>query len=83
LFNLFSLLLNNLYLRRAIIIKNPHSMFGLFKKSNPKEKLEKKYRDLMGQAHKYSSTNRKLSDQKVQEAEEVMKELERLAKNQD
>ena len=82
-FNLFSLLLNNLYLRRAIIIKNPHSMFGLFKKSNPKEKLEKKYRDLMGQAHKYSSTNRKLSDQKVQEAEEVMKELERLAKNQD
>lgn len=82
-FNLFSLLLNNLYLRRAIIIKNPHSMFGLFKKSNPKEKLEKKYRDLMGQAHKYSTTNRKLSDQKVQEAEEVMKELERLAKNQD
>ena len=58
-------------------------MFGLFKKSNPKEKLEKKYRDLMGQVHKYSTTNRKLSDQKVQEAEEVMKELERLAKNQD
>lgn len=58
-------------------------MFGLFKKSSPKEKLEKKYRDLMEQAHKYSTTNRKLSDQKVQEAEEVMKELERLAKNQD
>ena len=58
-------------------------MFGLFKKSNPKEKLEKKYRDLMEQAHKYSTTNRKLSDQKVQEAEEVMQELERLAKNQD
>ena len=58
-------------------------MFGLFKKSSPKEKLEKKYRDLMEQTHKYSTTNRKLSDQKVQEAEEVMKELERLAKNQD
>lgn len=64
-------------------ITNPHFMFSLFKKSSPKEKLEKKYRDLMGQAHKYSTTNRKLSDQKVQEAEEVMKELERLAKNQD
>jgi hypothetical protein len=58
-------------------------MFGLFKKTNPKDKLEKKYRDLMEQAHKYSTTNRKLSDQKVQEAEEVMQELERLAKHQD
>ncbi|MDA0863360.1 MAG: Lacal_2735 family protein [Bacteroidetes bacterium] len=56
-------------------------MFGLFKKANPKDKLEKKYRDLMEQAHKYSTTNRKLSDQKVQEAEEVMQELERLAKH--
>jgi hypothetical protein len=37
----------------------------------------------MEQAHKYSTTNRKLSDQKVQEAEEVMQELERLAKHQD
>lgn len=58
-------------------------MFGLFKKANPKDKLEKKYKDLMEQAHKYSTTNRKLSDQKVQEAEEVMQELERLAKHQD
>ena len=64
-------------------ITNLHSMFGLFKKSSTKEKLEKKYRDLMAQAHKYSTTNRKLSDQKVQEAEEVMKELEHLAKKQD
>ena len=37
----------------------------------------------MEQAHKYSTTNRKLSDQKVQEAEEVMQELERLAKHQE
>ena len=58
-------------------------MFRLFKKANPKDKLEKKYRDLMEQAHKYSTTNRKLSDQKVQEAEEVMQELERLAKHQE
>jgi len=58
-------------------------MFGLFIKATPKDKLEKKYRELMEQAHKYSTTNRKLSDQKVQEAEEVMQELERLAKNND
>jgi hypothetical protein len=57
-------------------------MFGLFKKSSPKEQLEKKYKDLMQQAHKYSTTNRKLSDQRVQEAEEVMQELERLTKKQ-
>jgi len=57
-------------------------MFGLFRKSSPKEQLEKKYKDLMQQAHKYSTTNRKLSDKKVEEAEEVMQQLERLTKNQ-
>lgn len=72
-----------MYLRCDLKNTHPHFMFSLFKKSSPKDKLEKKYRDLMGQAHKYSTTNRKLSDKKVQEAEEVMKELERLAKNQD
>ena len=57
-------------------------MFGLFRNSSPKEQLEKKYKDLMQQAHKYSTTNRKLSDKKVEEAEEVMQQLERLTKNQ-
>ena len=53
-------------------------MFGLFKKKSAKDKLQVQYEALMKEAHTLSSTNRKLSDQKVYEANEVMKELEKL-----
>ncbi len=53
-------------------------MFGLFKKKSEKEKLYEQYQKLTKEAHSLSSTNRKLSDQKVYEAEEVMKKLELL-----
>ncbi|WP_394746819.1 Lacal_2735 family protein [Spongiimicrobium salis] len=53
-------------------------MFGLFKKKSQKELLEKKYRKLMEEAHRLSTTNRKLSDEKVFEAEEVLKQLDKL-----
>ncbi len=53
-------------------------MFGLFKKKSEKEKLYEKYQKLSKEAHSLSSTNRKLSDQKVYEAEEIMKKLEKL-----
>lgn len=53
-------------------------MLGLFKKKSQKEKLQGQYEKLMKQAHQLSATNRKLSDQKVFEAEEVMKQLEQL-----
>ena len=53
-------------------------MFGLFKKKSQKDLLEKKYRKLMEEAHRLSTTNRKLSDEKVFEAEEVMKQLEKI-----
>ena len=54
-------------------------MFGLFKKKSEKEKLEVQYAKLLQEAHSLSTTNRKLSDQKVFEAEEVMKQLEKLS----
>ncbi|MGB5498418.1 MAG: Lacal_2735 family protein [Maribacter sp.] len=54
-------------------------MFGLFKKKSEKEKLEAQYAKLLQEAHSLSTTNRKLSDQKVFEAEEVMKQLEKLS----
>jgi len=54
------------------------NMFGLFKKSEA-EKLEAQYANLLQEAHSLSTTNRKLSDQKVFEAEEVMKQLEKLS----
>lgn len=52
---------------------------GLFKRKSEKEKLQDKYAKLMAEAHKLSTTNRKLSDEKVAEAEEVMKKIDALA----
>ena len=54
-------------------------MFGLFGKKSEKEKLQDKYAKLMAEAHKLSTTNRKQSDEKVAEAEEVMKKIDALA----
>jgi hypothetical protein len=53
-------------------------MFGLFKKKSEKDKLYEKYQKLTKDAHSLSSTNRKESDQKVYEAEEIMKQIEKL-----
>ena len=53
-------------------------MFGLFKKKSEKEKLQDQYEKLLKEAHQLSTSNRKLSDQKAYEAEEVMKKLEQL-----
>lgn len=53
-------------------------MFGLFKKKSQKEKLQDKYAKLMAEAHQLSTTNRSLSDEKVAEAEEVMKQIDAL-----
>ena len=54
-------------------------MFGLFKKKSEKEKLQAQYAKLLKEAHNLSTSNRKLSDQKTYEAEEVMKQLEKLS----
>jgi len=54
------------------------SMFGLFKKKSEEEKLRAQYTKLLEEAHRLSTSNRKLSDQKMFEAEEVMKQLEKL-----
>ena len=53
-------------------------MFGLFKKKTEKEKLYDQYQKLQSEAYRLSTTNRKLSDQKMYEAEEIMKKLEAL-----
>lgn len=54
-------------------------MFGLFKRKSEKEKLQIQYKKLLKEAHSLSTTNRKLSDQKTYEAEEVMKKIENLS----
>ncbi|MBP1840617.1 Lacal_2735 family protein [Formosa algae] len=53
-------------------------MFGLFKKKSEKEKLQAQYEKLLKEAHSLSTTNRKLSDDKVFEADEIMKKIEKL-----
>ncbi|WP_340066584.1 Lacal_2735 family protein [Ascidiimonas aurantiaca] len=53
-------------------------MLGLFKKKTEKEKLQDQYTRLLKEAHTLSTTNRRLSDQKVFEAEEIMKKIEQL-----
>lgn len=53
-------------------------MFGLFKKKSEKDRLYGQYQKLTKEAHSLSTSNRKLSDQKTYEAEEVMKKLENL-----
>ena len=53
-------------------------MFGLFKKKSEKDKLYEEYQKLTKDAHRLSSTSRKLSDQKAYQAEEIMKKLEKL-----
>ncbi len=53
-------------------------MFGLFKKESEKDKLYKLYEKLLKESHELSTSNRKLSDQKAYEADEIMKKLEGL-----
>ena len=54
-------------------------MFGLFKKKSEKQTLEAAYQKLTKESFELSKTNRKASDQKAYEAEQVMKKLESLA----
>ncbi len=53
-------------------------MFGLFKKKSEIEKLQDKYNDLMASWHELSSVNRKESDKKYAEAQEILNTLEEL-----
>ncbi|WP_420577433.1 Lacal_2735 family protein [Ekhidna sp.] len=51
---------------------------GLFSRTSPKEKLQKKYEKLMKESYTLSKTNRKASDEKAAEADKVLKAIEAL-----
>lgn len=53
-------------------------MFGLFKKKSELDKLNDKYKALMKEAFDLSTSNRRSSDSKTAEAEEVLKQIEQL-----
>ena len=54
-------------------------MFGLFKKKGKAEQLQEKYRKLMEESYRLSHSDRKASDLKRAEAEEIIKELDQLS----
>lgn len=53
-------------------------MFDFFKKKSQLEVLQEKYANLLKEAHSLSTTNRKESDSKIAEAEEVAKIIDDL-----
>lgn len=53
-------------------------MFTIFKKKSKADKLDNQYRKLLKEAHRLSTVNRKMSDAKTAEAEELLKEIEKL-----
>ena len=56
-------------------------MFGLFKKKSETQKLQEQYNKLMAEAYELSTTDRSLSDAKVEQANEVMQKIEALEKS--
>ena len=50
-------------------------MFNIFKKKSKAEKLNAKYRELLEESYKLSTTNRRLSDNKAAEANEILKQI--------
>lgn len=55
-------------------------MFNLFRRKTKAQKLEEKYKALLDESYNLSTSNRRLSDAKRAEAEEVLNELEALNK---
>ena len=53
-------------------------MFGIFKKKTAAEKLQEKYKKVMEEAFKLQSINRSDSDEKYLEADNILKEIEKL-----
>ncbi|MCE7992454.1 MAG: Lacal_2735 family protein [Roseivirga sp.] len=51
---------------------------GLFRRKSEKEKLQAKYRKLVDEAYKLSHNDRRASDLKTAEADEVLKQIDAL-----
>lgn len=53
-------------------------MFGLFKKKSEADKLQMQYKRLMKEAYDLQSINRRASDQKYSEAEDILTKIDQL-----
>ncbi|MBG7630268.1 MAG: Lacal_2735 family protein [Bacteroidetes bacterium] len=56
-------------------------MFRLFKKTSQVDKLGIKYKKLLEEAFKLSSINRKMSDDKISEANDILNKIEKIKEN--
>lgn len=54
-------------------------MFGLFKKKTEVEKLQEQYEKLIKEAHKLSTVDRKASDLKAYDADQILKKIEEIS----
>jgi hypothetical protein len=57
-------------------------MFGLFKKKSEVEKLNEKYQKLMQEAFELSKIDRKASDEKTAEANEILRKIDEVSQKQ-
>lgn len=53
-------------------------MLNIFKKKSKVEKLNDQYKKLLEESYKLSTNNRRLSDNKVAEANEILKQIDLL-----
>lgn len=53
-------------------------MFGLFKKKDPRAEIEKRYKELLAESFRLSTVDRKASDLKRAEAEELIESMDEL-----
>jgi hypothetical protein len=56
-------------------------MLNIFKKKTKVEKLNEQYKKLLEESYKLSTTNRRLSDSKVAEANDILKQIDQLNNN--
>jgi len=63
----------------SVSLKKRRFMFGFFKKKSEKEKLTEKYNKLLKEAFELSSVDRKASDAKQSEANDLWKQIEQLS----
>ena len=55
------------------------SMFGIFKKKSPIDKLNDEYKTLMEESYRLSRTDRIASDLKRAEADEILRKIDQLS----
>lgn len=65
-------------MRGITVLLAKRNKMGLFSRKSEKEKLQDKYRKLLEESHRLSTTNRAESDKKAAEADELARRIEQM-----